>query len=96
LNTYGVSMNTSKAAGASRADELIAHQIRNALIVQGTNQKELAAKTGISFSTIRRSLDQKRDDRRSLTIQELTKIAEAIEVPTAALLPASMTQADAA
>lgn len=89
-------MNTKKAAGANGADTQIAHQIRNALIVQGINQKELATKTGISFSTLRRSLDQKREDRRSLTIQELTKIAEAIEVPTAALLPASLTQADAA
>lgn len=89
-------MNTTKAAGANRADVQIAHQIRNALIVQGINQKELATKTGISFSTLRRSLDQNREDRRSLTIQELAKIAEVIEVPPAALLPASFAGQDAA
>ena len=96
MNTYGVTMNTKKAAGANGADTQIAHQIKNALIVQGTNQKALAEKTQISFSTLRRSLDQNRADRRSLTIQELTKIADALEVPTAALLPAELKQADAA
>lgn len=89
-------MNTKKAAGANGADAQIARQIRNALIVQGINQKDLATKTGISFSTLRRSLDQTREDRRSLTIQELAKIAEAIAVPAAALLPASLKEEDAA
>lgn len=90
-------MNTKKAAGANGADTQIAHQIRNALIVQGTNQKELASKTGISYSSIRRSLDQTREDRRSLTVQEIIAIAQAIQVPTAALMPAELTaQADAA
>lgn len=89
-------MNTTKAAGAERADVEIARQIRNALIVQGTNQKELATKTGISYSTIRRSLDQTRDDRRSLTVHEITTIARAIEVPPAALLPIELTAQDAA
>ena len=89
-------MNTSKAAGAVRADAQLAHQIRNALIVQGINQKELASKTSISLSTLRRSLDQSRDDRRSLTFQELTKIAAAIQVPLTALIPADITEADAA
>lgn len=85
-------MNTKKAAGANGADTQIAHQIKNALIVQGINQKDLATKAGMSFSTLRRSLDQKRDDRRSLTIQELTKISEALEVPAAALLPVELKQ----
>jgi len=89
-------MNTTKAAGANGADTQIAHQIKNALIVKGTNQKELAAKISISFSTLRRSLDQNRADRRSFTFQDLTEIAEALEVPTAALLPADITKAVAA
>ena len=89
-DTYGVVMNTNQAAGANGVDVQIAHQIRNALIVQGTNQKELAARTKISFSTLRRSLDQNREDRRSLTIQELTKIADALQVPTHALIPAEL------
>jgi lambda repressor-like predicted transcriptional regulator len=80
-------MNNSEAAGASRDDVFIAHQIRNALIVQGTNQTELANKTGIKYTTIRRSLDQTRDDCRSLTVQEIGKIAEALRIPPAILLP---------
>ena len=89
-------MNTTAATGANGADVQIAHQIRNALIVQGTNQKELAGKTGISLSTLRRSLDQGRPDRRSLTIQELTRIAEALEIKPAALLPDTLTEQVAA
>jgi transcriptional regulator with XRE-family HTH domain len=89
-------MNNSEAAGANRADSQIAHQIRNALIVQGSNQLELARKTGISYSTIRRSLDQNRDDRRSLTIQELEKIAAALAVKPSILLPDTLTQDAAA
>lgn len=89
-------MNNSEAAGASRDDLHIAHQIRNALIVQGINKTELAVKTGISYSTLRRSLDQTRDDRRSLTINDIGKIAEALEVPPALLLPPSFKAAVAA
>ena len=85
-------MNNSMAAGASRDDIHIAHQIRNALIVQGTNQTELATKTGISYSTLRRSLDQNREDRRSLTVKDIGKIAEALQIPPAALLPPSLTE----
>ena len=86
-------MNNSEAAGASRADIYIAHQIRNALIVQGTNQTELANKTGISYSTLRRSLHQDRKDRRSITVTDIEKIAAALQVPPAALLPATLKDA---
>jgi DNA-binding Xre family transcriptional regulator len=89
-------MNTTTAAGAYGADVEVAHQIRNALIVQGINHKELSSKTGISYSTLRRSLDQTRADRRSLTVQEITKIAAALEVQPSVILPATLTQQDAA
>ena len=95
-NNYLGSMNNSEAAGASREDVHIAHQIKNALIVQGTNQTELSSKTGIKYTTLRRSLDQNREDRRSLTIQEIGKIAEALQVPPALLLPPSLTEQVAA
>jgi lambda repressor-like predicted transcriptional regulator len=80
-------MNNSEAAGASRDDIYIAHQIKNALIVQGTNQTALAAKTGIKYTTLRRSLDQAREDRRSLTVNEIGRIAEALNIPPAILVP---------
>ena len=86
-------MNNSEAAGASRVDIYIAHQIKNALIVQGTNQTELSNKTGISYSTLRRSLHQDRPDRRSLTIADIERIAAALEVPPYVLLPATLKDA---
>ena len=86
-------MNNSEAAGASRVDIYIAHQIKNALIVQGTNQTELSNKTGISYSTLRRCLHQDRPDRRSITVSDIEKIAAALEVPPYVLLPATLKDA---
>jgi lambda repressor-like predicted transcriptional regulator len=89
-------MNTTGAAGANGADIEIAHQIRNALIVQGITHKELSSRTGIKYSTLRRSLDQTRADRRSLSVQEIIKITAALEVQPSVILPAILTQQDAA
>lgn len=85
-------MNTPTVSTDNNADTETAHRILNALIVKGINQKALAETTGISLSTLRRSLDQSRPDSRSLTIQQLGLIANALEVPAAVLLPATLTQ----
>lgn len=85
-------MNTPTISTDNNADTETAHRILNALIVKGINQKSLAETTGISLSTLRRSLDQTRPDSRSLTIQQLGLIANALEVPAAILLPATLTQ----
>lgn len=85
-------MNTPTVSTDNNADTETAHRILNALIVKGINQKSLAETTGISLSTLRRSLDQNRPDSRSLTIQQLGLIANALEVPAAVLLPAELTQ----
>jgi hypothetical protein len=84
-------MDNDKATGAETTDAEIADRINNALIVRGVNKKLLAEKIGLSYSTLRRSLDQERGDRRSLTIRELGKIAEVLEVQPAILLPATLT-----
>lgn len=85
-------MNTYRVDPDTEPDVEIAHRILNALVVKGTNQKALAEDTDISLSTLRRSLDQKRTDRRSLNTLELGKIANTLEVPVSALLPASWSQ----
>ncbi|MFF1382821.1 helix-turn-helix domain-containing protein [Arthrobacter sp. NPDC058288] len=85
-------MNTSPTQTDNAPDAEIADKIMNTLIVRGTNQKELARGVGISYTTLRRSLHQERHDRRSLTIQELGKIAHALNVPPSALLPDALTR----
>ncbi len=81
-------MNNTKAAGATKTtDTEIADRITNGLIVRGIDKKSLAEQIGLSYSTLRRSLEQDRGDRRSLTIRELSKIADVLEVSPAALLP---------
>ena len=84
-------MNTPRVAADNSADAEIAHRIRNALIVNGIEHKALAEKSGIKYGTLRRSLDQKREDRRSLTVQELIRIADALEVPPSVLVPSALT-----
>ena len=91
-------MNNVKAAGAnSNTDTEIAERITHALIVRGIDKKSLAMRIGLSYSTLRRSLEQDRGDNRSFTIRELIKIAEVLNVQPSTLIPASIfTEADAA
>lgn len=87
-------MNKSPATGATETvDSEIAERILNALIVRGLSQQTLAQEIGISHSTLRRSLDQSRGDRRSFSILELTKIAGALNVKTSILMPTALTHA---
>jgi DNA-binding Xre family transcriptional regulator len=86
-------MNNTKAAGADQnADIEIAERITHALIVRGINKKSLAQQIGLSYTTLRRSLEQYRGDNRSLSFRELGRIAEVLEVKPSTLLPESLTE----
>lgn len=81
-------MNNSKAAGATRDTDMeIAHRINKARLAKGVGKEYLAQEIGISYTTLRRILEQERGDRRSPTIRELSKIAEVLQVEAASLLP---------
>lgn len=88
-------MNNSEAAGATRDTE-IAHRINNARIAKGVDKKTLAENVGLSYTTLRRILEQERGDRRSPTIRELSKIADFLQVEAATLLPEELKQSDVA
>lgn len=90
-------MNNSKAAGATRDVDLeIAHRINKARIASGVAKEHLAERIGISYTTLRRILEQERGDRRSPTTRELSKIAEVLQVPPSTLLPDEFKQQDVA
>jgi len=83
-------MNKSPAAEATRTpDSEIADRILTALSDKDLTQGELAQEIGVSYSTLRRGLEQHRGDRRSFTILELGKIAGALDVRPAAFVPES-------
>jgi transcriptional regulator with XRE-family HTH domain len=81
-------MSTRQAAGATNADTEIGNRITNAIITKGTNQKALSDTTGIAYATLRRSLT----GGRSLTVREITTIADALDIPAVTLLPAALIQ----
>ena len=87
-------MNNSKAAGATKTvDSEIAERILSVLDdKKGITQEALSQEIGISYTTLRRSLEQHRGDRRSFTILQLVKIGEALDVPTSALIPEELTK----
>ena len=90
-------MNNSKAAGATRDTDLeIAHRINKARIASGVAKEHLAERIGISYTTLRRILEQERGDRRSPTTRELGKIAEVLRIPPSTLLPDEFKQQDRA
>lgn len=68
-------------------DIQVADKIMHAMIVKGITLKALSELTGISYTGLRRSLHQTRPDRRSFTLKEFHKIAEALTTPPSALLP---------
>lgn len=86
-------MNTSKVEADNTADVEIANRIMHCMVVKGISLKALAADTGISYSTLRRSLHQSRDDRRSFTVPQFLKIAEALNIPASVLVPETLTVA---
>ena len=83
-------MNKSPATEAT-PDSEIAARILTVLSDKNLTQEALAQEIGLSYSTLRRSLEQHRGDRRSFTVLELGKIADTLGVAPAALLPATLT-----
>jgi len=79
--------NNEVRSDNTSADNQIADRIMHAMIVKGITLKALSDKTGISYTGLRRSLHQTRPDRRSFTLKEFHKIADALTTPPAALLP---------
>jgi len=86
-------MNKSPAAGATETiDSEIASNILKALKAKGDmTQEDLAQELGVSYTTLRRSLEQHRNDRRSFSILELGKIADILDVHPSALFPPALT-----
>jgi|GEM_PF-2154641 len=80
-------MTTTQAAGAGGADLEIATRISNALIIKNISVRALSDETGISYPTLRRTLK----GGRSLTFHEFHKIAAAIQVHPATLVPSGLT-----
>ena len=85
-------MTTTETRADNSADIHIADCIMHAMIVKGISLKALSAETGISYTTLRRSLHQQRPDRRSFSIQEFHRIAGALAIQPHALLPDEPTQ----
>lgn len=81
-------MNTSKVEADNSADIQIADRIMHTLIVKGISLKTLSEEADISYSNLRRSIHQTRPDRRSLSIQEFHRIADALEVKPSDLVAA--------
>lgn len=82
-------MNKPPAAAATETvDSEIASNILKALKGKGGfTQESLAQELGISYTTLRRSLEQHRNDRRSFSILELGKIADILDVHPSTLFP---------
>lgn len=90
-------MNNTEAHKANpNTDTEIAARINAALTERGINKVTFAQQVGLTYTTLRRSLEQHRGDSRSFTFRELAKIAEALQVQPSTLIPASFTEADAA
>ncbi|MFS0715520.1 helix-turn-helix transcriptional regulator [Arthrobacter sp. 1P04PC] len=81
-------MNTTTRHVNNAADADVADRIMHAMIVKGITRKALAENTGLSYSKLRRSLEQHRDDARSFTVEELRKVAGALNVAPSTILPA--------
>ena len=93
MDTYAGYMNKPVVEADKTADTEIADRIMHAMIVKGISLKALAAETGISYSTLRRSFHQARADRRSFTVPQFLKIADALQVRPSALTPESLVTA---
>lgn len=85
-------MNKSPATAATTADTEIADRITTRLNELDISRISLAEKVGLTYTTLRRSLEQHRGDARSLSIRELSKIADVLNVSPSALLPAPFTR----
>lgn len=89
-------MNTPTTQVDNAPDVEVADRIMNAMIVKGLTLKALSDATGISYSTLRRSLHQSRPDRRSFSFREFHQIADALNVQPSTLLPDELAARSAA
>lgn len=96
LDKYLTYMDKPRVAADNSADIEIANRIMTAMVVKTVSLKALAGETGISYSTLRRSLHQSRTDCRSFTFREFRKIAAALKESPSALLPDELADRDAA
>lgn len=83
-------MNNSQPP-ESNPDTEIGERIKNALIIKNVSALALSDKSGISYPTLRRSLN----GGRSLTFREFGNIAAALNLSPADLLPQTLTGAAA-
>ena len=87
-------MNKSPATEATQTpDSEIAARILSVLSDNNLTQEALAQEIGLSYSTLRRSLEQHRGDRRSFSVLEIGKIADALNIHPSTLLPPALTEA---
>jgi transcriptional regulator with XRE-family HTH domain len=84
-------MTTPPPGNLADADTQIADRISNALIIRNVTMQALSEKTGIAYPTLRRSLN----GFRSLTIREIGRIAEALNLPARTLMPPELVEAGA-
>ena len=85
-------MSTSQSGNKTATDAEIGERISNALIVKNSNAKALSAETGIAYNRLRTALKGEK----SLTVNEIGKIADAIKVRPAVFLPDSFGRRSAA
>jgi len=85
-------MGTPQSGAAAAMKKEVAERITNALITKNVPATVLAERTDMSVKQIRSSL--KGD--RSLTVEELHQIADAIEVMPSSLIPGWFPARDAA
>lgn len=69
------------------ADAEIANRITAAIEANSTSLLAISEETGIAYPTLRRSIKAGR----SLSIREISKISEALNVPASTLLPVELT-----
>ena len=76
-------MNKKRDVTDNPLDKALGKRVADAIITRGTNTLELSRRTGISYRPLCKSLKGERQ----FPVRELANIANALEVPTAALIP---------
>jgi len=89
-------MATTENGVDNQPDIEIANRILTALINKSMTLKALTEATGIKYPTLRRSIQQDRPNRRSFSVNELGKVAAALNVHPSTLMPDDFASRDAA
>jgi transcriptional regulator with XRE-family HTH domain len=80
-------MTTSPAAGATHTDAEIGNRIIREAAARGISIQDISKATPLSYPTLLKSLTGER----SFKIREIGSIANALSIPTGALLPEDLT-----